>query len=309
MNGRREITGLRLIALALTVFFSAIVWAEGHHHKNDGFTVSELRANLFLLQGRGGNIVVSQGADGLLMIDSEYSDLSPALEKTLQTFDGALAYVINTHWHGDHTQGNQHFGHQATVVAHERVRQRLSTRQEVKLFKMVSEPYPAHALPTLTFNNRLSLHVNGEQIDVLHLPHGHTDSDSVIFFEKANVVHMGDHYFNGMFPFVDVDSNGDVRGLADNIATVLSRINEQTLVVPGHGPLSNKKELQAFHRMLLGTIDEVQALMANKHRLESIQTQGLSARWARWGKGFLSESVWIGIVFDSLSKSAADSAQ
>tara|TARA_R110001592_G_scaffold103298_1_gene291127 strand:+ start:8555 stop:9124 length:570 start_codon:yes stop_codon:yes gene_type:complete len=184
------------------------------------------------------------------------------------------------------------------------VYQRLNNRQEVKLFNMVSEPYPADALPDITFDHSLTLRFNDETIKALHRPNGHTDGDCIIFFEKANIVHMGDNYFNGMFPFVDVGTNGSVRGVVKNIDGMLDQITDDIIVVPGHGPFSNKKELVAFRDMLVATANEVEKMMAQKMNLEAIQEKGLSAQWKIWGNGFLNEKVWISIVHSSLTKDA-----
>lgn len=292
-----------LVAGALC-FSASLVVAEEHHSDKKIFSVAEIKPGFHFLQGKGGNILLSDGKDGLLIVDSDYSEMTPALEDTLGKYEGSLKYVLNTHWHGDHTQGNQVLGHQAEIVAHDNVYTRLSSRQEVKLFNMVSEPYESHALPNITFDQSLTLRFNGETIKALHVPNGHTDGDSIIFFKNANIVHMGDHYFNGMFPFVDVDSNGSVHGVADNIEKMLHKIDEKTVVVPGHGPISNKKELMAFREMLMGTADEIDTMMNNSMTLEAIQEKGLSEQWEAWGNGFLSEKVWISIVHSSLLQDA-----
>ena len=281
-----------------------VALAENHHSDKKIFKVTELKPGFQFLQGKGGNILLSEGKDGLLIVDSDYSDMTPALEETLAQYKSDLKYVLNTHWHGDHTQGNKKLGERADIIAHDNVYQRLNSHQEIKLFNMVSEPYPADALPDITFDHSLTLRFNNETIKALHLPNGHTDGDSIIFFEKANIVHMGDHFFNGMFPFVDVGSNGSVRGVVKNIDGILDQIADDTIVVPGHGPISNKKELIAFRDMLVGTANEVEAMMASNMGLEAIQEKGLSEQWKVWGNGFLNEKVWIGIVHSSLVHSS-----
>lgn len=301
----------KLIASVATVTLclaSSMAIAEEHHAENKTFTVSDIKPGFHLLQGKGGNILLSEGTEGLLIVDSDYSEMTPALEKTLARYDGGLKYVLNTHWHGDHTQGNQTLGHKADIIAHDNVYTRLNSRQEVKLFNMVSEPYDAHALPNITFDHSLTLHFNNETIKALHLPNGHTDGDSIIFFENANIVHMGDHYFNGMFPFVDVDSQGSVRGIANNIAGMLDKIDDKTVVVPGHGAISNKKELVSYKDMLLGTANEVEAMMKDSMSLQAIQDKGLSKQWDAWGHGFIKEKVWISIVHSSLTQDASQHA-
>jgi glyoxylase-like metal-dependent hydrolase (beta-lactamase superfamily II) len=280
--------------------------ADDHHSDKKIFKVTELKPGFQFLQGKGGNILLSHGSDGLLIVDSDYSEMTPALQETLAGYKSELKYVLNTHWHGDHTQGNKKLGKNAEIIAHDNVYQRLNSHQEVKLFNMVSKPYPVDALPDITFDHSLTLRFNNETIKALHLPNGHTDTDSIIFFEKANIVHMGDHYFNGMFPFVDVGTNGSVRGVVRNIDSMLDKITKNTIIVPGHGAVSNKKELIAYRDMLAGTADEVETMMAQKMSLEAIQAKGLSKQWQVWSKGFLNEKVWIGIVHSSLAKNTAN---
>lgn len=212
----------------------------------------------------------------------------------------SLKYIVNTHWHGDHTEGNMALGKQATIVAHDNVRQRLMTTQEVKIFNMTSNAYPKHALPDITYSNTMNLYFNDETLELHHFSHGHTDGDSVIFFKRANVVHMGDHYFNGFFPFVDTGTGGNVVTMAANVKKVLTLIDNKTVVIPGHGAVSNKQELAAFHAMLIGTTAEVKAMKDQGLSLKAIQQQGLNKKWHSWTQGFLSADTWITIIDASL---------
>ncbi|WP_415896606.1 MBL fold metallo-hydrolase [Neptuniibacter sp. QD57_21] len=291
-------------ALALSLSIAMPVSAENHHQQSPKFKVQTLTENISMLKGKGGNIGLLTGDQGLLMIDDDYRSMSPALQKTLQKFGGEdkLTYIINTHWHGDHTEGNHHFGHHATIIAHDNVRERLLTSQEVKLFNMKTEPYPEHALPSITYQQALTLYINDEEVELLHLAGGHTDGDSVVFFKKANVVHMGDLYFNGFFPFVDIQNGGNVARMAENVGQVLELIDDKTIVIPGHGPVSNKAELMIFKMMLEGTLAEVQAMQDKGMNLGQMQLKGLSPKWQSWTTGFLSTSVWIGILHSSLEK-------
>jgi len=282
--------------------FSAIVFAEKHHVETPSFKTIPVSNNIWMLMGKGGNIAVLTGEQGILLVDDDYKEMSDALKKEIQHYGGLekLTYIINTHWHGDHTQGNFSLGNHALIVAHDNVRTRLLNTQEIKLFKMVSEPYPDKALPNMTYNKAMKLYMNGEQVDIVHYPDGHTDGDSIVFFKNANVVHMGDHHFSGFFPFVDIEHGGNVLKMAANVKTVLEIIDNETQVIPGHGPLSNKADLQDFYDMLLGTSAEVQKLKEQGLTLEEMKKKGLSKRWDSWTDGFLSTEVWIGIVYDSL---------
>ncbi len=292
------------ILIAVSLLLSSYGYADNDHHaKSPSFKSTQLTENIYMLQGKGGNLALLKGENGLLLIDADYKVMSDALKNALGKYGGVnnLNYLINTHWHGDHTQGNMALGHHAQIIAHDNVRARLLTTQEIKLFKMVSKPYPKHALPAITYAKRLSLHINDEDIEVVHFPKGHTDGDSVVFFKKANIVHMGDHFFSGMFPFVDVDHGGNVLNMAKNISLILEMIDDKTRVIPGHGPLSTKKELQAFHDMLIDTSAEVSAMKAKGLSLEEIQKKSLSKKWAAWeANSFFPANVWIGIIYSSL---------
>lgn len=294
-----------IVLAAMSVVGSVLVHAgDDHHPASSEFKTSTLADQLFLLRGKGGNIVLLRGDQGLVMIDADYKDMSPALKSVLAEYGGVeqVMYLINTHWHGDHTEGNDMLGHHAQIVAHDNVRTRLLTRQEVKLFGMVSEPYSDHAVPSMTYDKRMSLYVNGEHIDVVHFPHGHTDGDSVVFFKNANIVHMGDHFFSGMFPFVDVQNGGNVIQMTENVAAVLAIIDDKTIVVPGHGLVSDKAGLQAFHDMLVGTTAEVNALIDEGLSVEDIKAEGLSLDWEDWSNGLISSDQWLGIILQSLNK-------
>jgi len=300
MNNYKTFTFSILTMFLLMI--SNVVNAENHHDKSPSFKTTKLTNNIVMLQGRGGNLALIKGKDGLLLIDADYKVMSKSLKKELAKYGGVkkLTYLINTHWHGDHTQGNYLLGKHARIIAHDNVRARLLTTQEIKLFKMVSKPYPEHAVPSITYEKKMSLYINNEEIELVHFARGHTDGDTVVFFKNSNVVHMGDHFFSGFYPFVDIDHGGNVLNMAKNVKSILTMIDNKTKIVPGHGPLSNKKDLQNFHDMLVGTSAEVQAMKNKGMSLEKIKKQGLSAKWKPWTKGFLTTESWIGILHSSL---------
>jgi len=288
---------------ALIFVLPSLTNAENHHAKSPTFKSTQLTDNIFMLQGKGGNLGLIKGKDGLLLIDADYKVMSSALKTELAKHGGVekLNYLVNTHWHGDHTQGNHALGHHARIISHENVRKRLARREEIKLFKMISEPYPKHALPSVTYDSQMSLYINDEELEIVHFPSGHTDGDSVVFFKNANIVHMGDHFFAGFYPFVDVYHGGNVLTMAKNIKTILGMIDDKTKIIPGHGPLSNKADLQAFHNMLIETSAEVKAMKDKGLSLEQIQAKGLSKKWDSWAaKSFFPATVWISIVHSSL---------
>lgn len=257
---------------------------------------------VYMLEGAGGNIGVSAGEDGTLIVDDQFAPLAEKIEAALQKLaTGKVRYVLNTHWHGDHTGGNEHFGGSgATIVAHANVRSRLSSDQEVKLFGQKYPPRPKEALPVITFQESLSVHFNGEEIKVIHLAKGHTDGDSVVFFTKSNVVHTGDQFFNGIYPFIDLDSGGNVQGYINNVAMLIKLIPADAKIIPGHGPLANIEDLKRFHKMLLATSDMVQSKIKEGKTLEEIKQEGIPAEIdSVWGKGLIKADAWLGIVFES----------
>ena len=258
--------------------------------------------NVHMLEGAGGNIGVSVGADGILIVDDQFAPLADKIKAALKTLGaGKLKFVLNTHWHFDHTGSNAVFGPEAPIIAHDNVRKRLATEQKSEFFKRTTPASPKEALPVITFGQSLSVHFNGEEIRVIHLPQGHTDGDSVIFFTTSNVVHMGDHFFAGRFPFVDLESGGNVEGYAKNVGDVIAKLPAGAKIIPGHGPISGADDLKLFHRMLLETTDIVRKKMAAGKTLEQIKTEGLPEEWKTWGTGFIKTDVWIDTIHRSLS--------
>lgn len=261
---------------------------------------SPVAGKIHMLVGAGGNIGVSVGSDGLLIVDDQFAPLAEKIRAALKGLgDGKLQFVLNTHWHFDHTGGNPIFGKEATIVAHDNVRKRLARGQKVRGQQI--EPAPAEALPVITFGESLSVHFNGEEIKVLHFPHGHTDGDSVIFFTGSNVVHMGDTFFAGGFPFVDLESGGSVPGLVENIGKVISQVPADVKIIPGHGPLSTLDDLKKYHRMLTETVGIVRGKIDAGKNLEEIKAEGLPEEWKSWGTGFIKTDAWIESIHASLT--------
>jgi cyclase len=261
---------------------------------------TQVAGHIYMLEGRGGNIGVSAGEDGVVLIDDQFAPLAPKILEAVRVLGkGEPEYVVNTHWHGDHAGGNPELGAKASIVAHENVRKRLSTEQKRGDGEVV-EPMPAVGLPVVTYQQSASLHMNGEEIRLLHFPRGHTDGDTVVFFSGANVVHMGDQFFNGKYPFVDVDSGGDPVGYAANVKSVLDQIKDDTKVIPGHGPLATKADLAAFHQMLVETTEVVRKGKKAGKSLADLQKAGLPEKFKSWDGGFITGSVWIETLFKSL---------
>jgi glyoxylase-like metal-dependent hydrolase (beta-lactamase superfamily II) len=272
----------------------------------DDFSKVEIRTipvagNIYMLEGRGGNIGVSVGTDGVLIVDDQFAPLAEKIRDALRKLGGDKPrFVLNTHWHGDHVGGNEAFGRDGTIIAHDNVRERLAVKQE--LFGKEVAPLPKEGLPVVTFGHTLTLHFNDEAIRVRHVPRAHTDGDSIVYFTKSNVVHMGDCLFAGMFPFVDLDHGGDVEGLAKNVAEVIAQLPADVKVIPGHGPLSTLEDLKTFNLMLSDSLTLVKKSVAEGKTLEQIKAAGVHEKWKSWGEGFIKTDRWLETVHKSVTR-------
>jgi cyclase len=285
-------TPLILLAAALAL---ASAHAQPDFSKVEIKTV-HVAKNIYMLQGAGGNIGVSVGPDGILIVDDQFAPLAEKIEAALKQLNpGKLKFVLNTHFHGDHTGGNAHFGRGAEIIAHTNVRKRLGDGDAVI----------KGGLPIITFDDSLAVHFNGEEIKVLHVPPGHTDSDSIIHFIGANVVHMGDSFFSGRFPNIDLAGGGDVRGYIRNVEAALKTIPADAKVIPGHGPLSTLKDMKEFHQMLVETSGIVEKAIAAGRTLEQIKAEGLPEKWQGWEAPSLKTDRWLEILYRGLSKPSA----
>lgn len=268
--------------------------AQSRNFDNVEIKTHPVSGNIHMLEGQGGNIGVSAGPDGVLIIDSQFAPLSPKIEAAIEKLGkGKPKFLLNTHWHGDHTGGNANFGRYADIIAHAKVRQRLAGGD-----RPTSKP----GLPVITFDDRLSVHFNGEEIRMVHVPPGHTDGDSIIFFTGSKVVHMGDQFFNGRFPYIDLGSGGDVEGYVKNVGNMISQIPADAKIIPGHGPLATLADLKTFHAALEETVGLVRSGIAAGKTLEQIKAGGVPAKYKEWGSGFMSTSRYLEIVYNSLTK-------
>ncbi|MDX6271862.1 MAG: cyclase [Acidobacteriota bacterium] len=290
----------RLSVYALLFVCFAAATARAQDFSKVQMKATKVSGNIYMIEGAGGNIGVSAGADGLLIVDDQFAPLADKIRATLKEINpGQLRFVLNTHYHGDHTGGNPIFGKEATIVAHDNVRGRLAAEQTVRGQKVPAAP--KEALPVITFNQSVSIHFNGEEIRVVHFPSGHTDGDSIMFFTASNVVHMGDHFFAGRFPFIDLEHGGSVEGLTRNVEAVIARLPADVKIIPGHGPLSTLDDLKLYRRMLTETTAHVRKGMAAGQTLDQLKAAGLADEWKTWGTGFINTPTWIETIFNSLS--------
>lgn len=276
--------------LALSGFLACIAMSTSSAQmENVTIQTVPVAGNVSMLVGQGGNIGVSAGSDGILIIDDQFAPLAGRIKAAIEALGSETPkFVLNTHFHGDHTGSNAEFGLDSLIIAHENVRSRLQ-----------AEDSPASALPVVTFDDDVSIHFNGEEITLIHMPAGHTDTDSVVMFADSNVIHMGDHFFNGGFPFVDLNNGGTVQGYIKNVEKALSWISNDTRIIPGHGPLADKADLMAFYNVVKDTSTAIRVMKSQQMSKEEIVEAGLDPMYESWGQGFINEQRWIETVFDS----------
>lgn len=262
--------------------------------------VQKVAGTVYMLTGLGGNIGVCAGDDGIVIIDDQFAPLAPKIKEALKGISTKpLKFILNTHYHGDHTGGNEAFGADGTIIAQENVRKRLASGTTAR--GRTTPPAPKVALPVITFNDRSTIHVNGEEIRAIHLPHGHTDGDAVIEFPGAKVVHMGDDFFNGIFPIVDVENGGSVKGMVAAVDTVVNRIGDDYKVIPGHGALSDRAGLRAFGDMLRGTWNVVEDGIKTGKTLDQLKKDDVLKPWESWGKGFVTSDYWLQTLYNEIT--------
>ncbi|UTA49327.1 MBL fold metallo-hydrolase [Simiduia sp. 21SJ11W-1] len=293
--------GKSFTALALGLMLGASALADDHAKQK--IEVIPVAEGLYMLVGAGGNMGLSVGEDGTFLVDDQFAPLSETIRATIATLsDQPVKFLINTHWHYDHTGGNENFGKQkAVIVAHKNVRTRLEAGGVIEAFKKSVPPAPDMALPVVTFEQAITFHFNGETINLTHPQAAHTDGDALVFFEQANAVHMGDLYFNGFYPFIDASSGGKMLGVINAVEAVLAKIDDNTKVIPGHGPLSNKAELRRYHAMLKAVYEQVAPMkQAGKTAAQVIAAKPTAAFDKQWGKGFLTPDQWVGIIYEAI---------
>ena len=294
-----------LLALALAVVPALRAQQDFSQVK---VTVTPIVPGVYMLQGSGGNIGLSVGKDNAFVIDDEYAPLTDRIKAAIATVTpNPVRFVVNTHWHGDHAGGNENMANGgAIIVAQENVRRRMSTEQFNALFKSTTPASPAAALPVITFADGMSFYVNGDSVQVTHVKNAHTDGDVLVLFRGANVIHMGDTYFNGMYPYIDVSSGGSLVGIIAAVDRALAMTNDATKIIPGHGPLGDRASLVAYRKVLDTVRGRVSKLIAKKRTLaQVIAAKPLADYDETWGKGFMKPDQFLTIVYASLSNAGA----
>lgn len=262
----------------------------------------EVTKGIYMLTGSGGNMGLCVGQDATFLIDDQYAPLTEKIKSAVREITNKpIEFVLNTHWHGDHTGGNENLGEMgALIVAHDNVRARMSTEQFMKAFNRTIAPSPKAALPVVTFNDTVTFHLNDETIHAFHVAPAHTDGDSVIFFKNANVVHAGDLFFRARFPFIDLSAGGSFTGMIAASERLLELVDDETKIIPGHGDLATKSDLREYRDMLVLVKERVAPLIAaGKTEAEVVAAKPL-ADSPSWGEGFMNADNFLKIVYQSL---------
>lgn len=289
---------------------SIVLISSPSQAKMEDFETVEIKTipvneNIYMLEGTGGNIGVAIGEDGVFLIDDQFAPLTNKIKTAIaQIRDQPIRFLINTHWHFDHTGGNENLGQEGVIiVAQDQVRQRMSIGQFIGGLNMQIEPTPDIGLPIITFNDQVTFYLNNDTIKVIHLEPSHTDGDSIIFFQNANVIHTGDIYFNGIYPFIDNSSGGSINGVINSVDQILMLANEETKIIPGHGNLSNKQELLNYRDMLIEIRQKIQEYIDQGLSIEEILALNPTANFdEKWGKGFLTSEQFTRIVYQDLTE-------
>ena len=272
-NYKRKVF-LSCFAIGLLLLFTLTVTVNDVNAQGENVTINttKLSNNTYLLKGSGGNILVSVGQDGVFMVDDQFAPLTEKIKEAISNItDQPVKFVINTHWHSDHTGGNENFGELgAVIISHDNVRERLSTEQFLAFFNRTVAPLPEKGLPIITFSDNMTIFQNGDEIRIIHVDNGHTDGDSIVYFTKNNVIHVGDDFNDKTYPLIDISSGGSIDGLISSLQTISSLIDDETKVVSGHSEISNKTKVNAFITMLKDVRQNVSQLIQNGESLEEI---------------------------------------
>ena len=286
----------KLILAVAVICFSRAAFAQDQDFSKVQMKVTKVSGNVYMLEGEGGNIGASVGDDGIVIVDDQFAPLADKIKAALKGItDKPVRFVINTHFHGDHTGGNAIFQKDAPVIAQDNVRKRLEAGGGDR------KPAVKDALPIITFDHDVTVHLNGEDIHALHFASGHTDGDSIIFFPKSNVVHMGDDFVTYGFPFIDLKSGGSVEGMIAAVDDVVSKLPADVKVIPGHGPISNLDDVRKFSAMLKDTLAVVDKALKQGKTLDQMKQEKILAPWDKWSGDFIKTDGFIEVLYNDLT--------
>jgi len=301
MQTRFKFTALVVLPAAFLACLPTAIIAQD---KPVEYIPTTLSPTVTMIKGRGGNIAVSAGEDGVFIIDDQMQPLTDQLLAAIsQVSDQPIRFVINTHYHGDHVGGNEAIGKGgAVIIAHDNIRTRMNRDEFNHFWGKTTPAWPKDSLPVVTFNDQVTLHLNGEAVTVTHVPHGHTDGDSIVFFPASNVLHMGDIYFNGLYPYIDLDGGGSIQGMIAAVELGISLSDASTRVIPGHGPMSNLEELTAYLAFLTKARDNVQTLIDQGMDLQQVIAAKPTAEWDETlGKIWITPEQLAIFIYNSLT--------
>src|SRR5881296_222969 len=308
MSSRQRTWMILSLAGTALVNGSAAAAQQGPDWSKVQIKTTKVSGNIYMLEGQGGNIAASVGEDGIVIVDDQFAPLAEKIQAVLKNIgvtDKPVRFVINTHYHGDHTGGNEAFNNAgSTLIAHANVRKRLETGGTAGnggSIKVEQKLASGNALPIITFEHDVTVHLNGEDIRALHFPSGHTDGDSIIFFPKNNVVHMGDDFVRYGFPFIDVASGGSVQGMIDAMEKATAQLPADVKVIPGHGALSNLDDVREFVKMLKDTSAVVEAALKAQKTLDQMKQEKILAPWEKFSGQFVNADAFIETLYNSLT--------
>jgi glyoxylase-like metal-dependent hydrolase (beta-lactamase superfamily II) len=291
--------------IAVLLFSASVGIAQDRDFSKVQIKVTKVAGTVYMLEGAGGNIGASVGEDGIVVVDDQYAPLADRIQAALKGItDKPVRFIINTHYHGDHTGGNEFFQKQAPIIAHDNVRKRLAEGGAAGnggSVRMEQKAQPKGALPIITFDHDVTVHLNGEDIRALHFPAGHTDGDSIIYFPKSNVVHMGDDFVTYGFPFIDVDSGGSIDGMISGVENAIAQIPPDVKIIPGHGPVSSLDDVRAFVKMLKDTRAVVREALDKKMTLDQMKEKKVLDPWKKYSGDFISEDAFLETLYNSLT--------
>lgn len=294
---------IKIVSMLCLLIAGFAPLAAADSHGDVKVTATRVADQIFMVTGKGGNIGLFIGTDGTFLIDDQFAPLTEKILAAIKSVGGEVPkFVINTHYHGDHTGGNEKLGKQgALIFSHHNVRERLERGSAIAAFKMQRPAVAPEGLPVVTFSKKVSFHLNGDTVHVKHVPHAHTDGDSFIYFEKANVIHAGDFVFNGFYPFIDVHHGGSLKGMIRAVDKILRLADDQTKIIPGHGPLANRQQVADYREMLATAYERLGKLKAEGKTAQEAAAAGpLNDLEPTWGDGIFKGDRWIEVIWSGV---------
>jgi glyoxylase-like metal-dependent hydrolase (beta-lactamase superfamily II) len=293
----------KIISVLFVLVAGIMAFASAGQAGDDKIIPIPVTEQIYMIAGEGGNIGVFIGGDGTFLVDDQFAPLTEKIVAAIKSVGGDYPkFLINTHYHGDHTGGNEKLGQQGTLIfSHDNVRERLSTGSFIEAFNMKLAAVSREGLPVVTFSEDITFHLNGDTVHAIHVPHAHTDGDSFIYFKAANVIHAGDFFFNGFYPFIDVTHGGSLKGMIAAVDKVLSLADDRTKIIAGHGPLGDKEQLTSYRQMLGIAYERLGKLKAEgKTAQEAVAANPLADLEAIWGDGLFKGGRWIELIYSGV---------